>query len=103
VSPVDLTSASPEKIIVSDEGASRIREAEQAVLRAKLQLSEFEMNLADLSFKKQELVNQIRHENGKMMEVVREIATASGIDVDGKQDDRKWNLNTNDMIFYRVQ
>jgi len=37
------------------------------------------------------------------MNVVREAAVANGIDPDGKQDDSKWNLDTNTMTFNRVK
>ena len=103
VSPekVKLHDFSDEKILVGTEDADRIRAMESEILQAKLQLADKMLQQSDMNRQQSELANLIQVRTSEMLSLVREVATSNGIDPDG--GDKKWNLNTNEMIFYRVK
>ena len=72
-------------------------------MQVKIQLANLELQLADLRAQKDAVIKTVASKNQEMVDLVRSIAVANGIDPDGKQDDSRWNLNTNDMVFTRVK
>jgi hypothetical protein len=103
--PASPAPPSPEttQISLTAEDAKKVRDAEQAVLQVKLQLADVELHLADVQTQKTRLLSQITLNNQAMIETVKAIAIANGIDPDGTKDDSKWNLDTNEMVFQRVK
>lgn len=93
----------PDQIALTTEDGDRVRNAEQATLQVKIQLANLELQLADLRAQKDAVIKTVASKNQEMVDLVRSIAVANGIDPDGKQDDSRWNLNTNDMVFTRVK
>lgn len=100
---ISTTPSVPDQIKITDEEASKITMADQEKLQARINLADLEVYLNELQEKKVELLSLVRSKSDDFMKVVRDIAIVNGIDPDGKKDDSKWNLNTNEMTFYRVK
>jgi hypothetical protein len=96
---------SPEttQISLTAEDAKKVRDAEQALLQVKMQLADIELHLSEIQVQKTRLLSQAVLNNQAMIETVKTIALANGIDPDGKTNDGKWNLDTNEMVFQRVK
>lgn len=92
-----------DRISVSPEDALKVRSAEQAVLQAKIQLADLELYVTEMNARKTAALTLIGTKNKEMIDIVREIAIANGIDPDGTKDSTKWNLDTNEMIFHKVK
>jgi hypothetical protein len=89
-----------QKIVLNDEQAARIRAYEDTVVKLKLNLADLEVHLSELNSKKNLFINNIQAKGSEMLEDIKKIAEAYGIDLDG---DVKWNFNTSDMTFYRIK
>jgi hypothetical protein len=103
--PASPAPPSPEttQISLTAEDAQKVRDAEQALVQVKMQLADIELHLSEVQVQKTRLLSQAVLNNQSMIETVKTIALANGIDPDGKADDGKWNLDTNEMVFQRVQ
>lgn len=89
-------------ISLSDAEADKLRNFEQVILRLKIQLAETEMASMELSQKKNELAATIKEKSNDFMNAVKEMALNYGINPDDTSG-AKWNLNTSDMKFNKVQ
>ena len=96
---VKLVPADTASVPMTPEDATKVRVLDQAVVSAKVQLAELEISLAEAEAKKLELINFVKGKAQEMMEQVRTIASSYGIDVNGTSDLRRWNLDTNTMVF----
>jgi len=104
--PVEVTKIvdlNDENISMTSDEVTSLRGQEQGILQLKLRLSDLEVHLSDLNNQKSELIAAIRNKSAEMLTNVRTIAQSHGIDPDGVTDDRKWNLDTNTMVFQRVK
>ena len=101
--PTDLHNFGEEKIIMSPDHAKQLKEIEETILKAKLQLADLHLQSSDLGSRAVETANLIKARSAEMMNLVRQFAITYGIDPDGEKDNRRWNLDTNQMIFYRIQ
>jgi len=92
-----------EKIKVSDEQSAQIKELELNVLRAKVELSDMMMQIHEMQLRQQHVMSVLKEKKEEMINVIRTVAKSYGIDPDGILDEKRWNLNTSDMIFYRIK
>lgn len=103
--PAAPAAPSPEttQISLAAEDVQKVRAAEQTLLQVKIQLADIELHLSEVQVQKTRLLSQAVLNNQAFIETVKTIALANGIDPDGKSDDGKWNLDTNEMVFQRVK
>lgn len=104
--PVPSTPVVPndvEQIAMTAEQSAKVRGLEQKVLYAKLQLADVGIQISDLQDQKTQLVNFIKNGRQEMMNEVRQVAESFGIDVEGVKDTRRWNLDTDQMVFRLVK
>jgi len=92
-----------EKIVVSQDDAAKIKALEVTVLRAKIELADLVTQIQDLKNRELFILNAVKNGKDEMISAIRVMAKAYGIDPDGILDDKKWNLNTSEMVFYRVK
>jgi hypothetical protein len=92
-----------EKIVVSQEDAAKVKTLEIAVLRSKVELADLVTQIQDLKNREQFLLNTVKNGKDELISAIRVLAKSYGIDPDGILDDKKWNLNTSEMVFYRVK
>ena len=104
--PVEVTKIvdlNDENISMTSDEVTSLRGQEQGILQLKLRLSDLEVHLSDLNNQKSELIAAIRNKSAEMLTNVRDIAVAHGINPDGDETNRKWNLDTNTMVFTLVK
>jgi len=91
-----------DRLALTGEDSFKIKKLEKTLEKYKMDLCDLELHILELEYKKQQLSTIVVEKNKAMFDEIRNIAESHGIDVDGVNDDRKWNLNS-DMTFYRVK
>jgi hypothetical protein len=99
--PTEVSSFVDEKIVMAQHDVDRVKTLDADVRNAKLQLADIQLQLFELDTKQIELINSIKATANSMMQLIHEIAAANGIDT-SVNSNKKWNLDTNDMTFYRI-
>lgn len=92
-----------ELIPLSQGDAAKVKAFQDEIAAAKTQLADLQIQLTDAIARQTELVNLVKARSSEMMNLVTEIAVASGIDPTGTKDNKKWNLDTNSMTFQRIE
>lgn len=96
--PADVSSVS-----MTTEDKEKIRAMEKAILSSKIEFSNLELQILEQQGRKSELALYIKTRSQDMIDEIRKIAGSYGIDVNGVRDSRKWNLDTDSMIFTEVK
>lgn len=99
---VSTLPAETSAVKIDDEVANKIRVAEDAILKAKLQLVDIVINKETLSRQESEAVKTIKINSMEMMDLIKKAAHQNGIDPDATNGD-KWNFDTSSMSFTKVQ
>jgi len=74
-----------------------------ASILMKIELADLVTQIQDLKNRELFILNAVKNGKDEMISAIRVMAKAYGIDPDGILDDKKWNLNTSEMVFYRVK
>jgi len=92
----------PSVLKVSDDVAAKIKAAEDAILKAKLQLVEIVVNKDTLSRQQADAVKSIKVNSMEMMDLIKKAAVQNGVDPEATNGD-KWNFDTGSMSFTKIQ
>lgn len=87
---------------LSDEEQAKIRSAESRIIQLKCALADTELQLREMHDKQEQIVAELRKAGEGFFNEVREVARAHGIDPEDSSKG-KWNLDTNTMVFSKVQ